>query len=237
MPNHVSNILKMKGIAKLPLFGERENKYCEGGIERYFDFNKMIPMPESLEVESGSTEDIAIEAVLRKLSKHRFLGKNYCSMDDDDYKKRVENHGKSEDELAELGLQYISNKIKYGATTWYDWCCNNWGTKWNAYELEIIDDDTIMFQTAWSSPEPVIEKLAEMYPDAHIEHWWADEDMGRNCGYREYGNGCWHGDYDDADSQEAYEHYIKCWGETNCLYQDEDGNWQRHTCEDCHGCY
>ena len=42
MPNHVMSIMRMNGIPKLPLF--IKNQY--GGLE--FDFNKLIPMPESL---------------------------------------------------------------------------------------------------------------------------------------------------------------------------------------------
>jgi len=32
------------------------------------------------------------------------------------------------------GEKYKSNLDKYGYTTWYDWACDNWGTKWNVGE-------------------------------------------------------------------------------------------------------
>ena len=86
-------------------------------------------------------------------------------------------------------------------------------------------------------PEPIMLKLSEMFPDIQIQHWWADEDMGCNTGYREYLNGAvTYGDYNDNCSNDAYETYVECWGETDCLYKDEDGNWQRHNCDECHGC-
>lgn len=230
MPNHVANVIKMKGIKELPLFSIADDG------KQYFDFNKLIPMPESLNIESGSMEDVAIEAVMRKLSRARysFCEKNYRKMDDDEFKRR--SYGRTENELEKIGLRYISNKVLYGATTWYDWCCDNWGTKWNAYGFEFLDDETIKFETAWSCPEPVILKLAEMYPEATIEHWWADEDCGSNSGHRTYENGDVYGDYDDQCSSDAYEHYDFCWGGSNCIYQDENGNYCKHDCETCHGC-
>ena len=42
MPNHVRNIIKMEGIEKLSLIKVND----EG--EKFFDFNALIPMPESL---------------------------------------------------------------------------------------------------------------------------------------------------------------------------------------------
>lgn len=236
MPNHVRNKVKMTGIAKLPIFTTATDEYTKEPYT-FFDFNKLIPMPESLNVESGSTEDVAIEAVLRKIGKRRygFLCKNYGLMSDEEYEKRK--HGKTDEELEKIGLQYISNKILYGHTTWYDWHCENWGTKWNSYDNEQVDEDTLEFSTAWSMLEPIMLKLSEMFPDIQIQHWWADEDMGCNTGYREYLNGAvTYGDYNDNCSNDAYETYVECWGETACLYKDEDGNWQRHSCDDCHGC-
>lgn len=236
MPNYVKNIVKMEGITKLPLF---KTEYDNRDV-KCFDFNKIIPMPESLDMESGSMESIAIEAVNRKLGQRRYSFQQKYSlptMSDEEYQQRLENCGKTEEELLELGLQYITNKVRYGATSWYDWCCDNWGTKWNACSNEQEDGDTIIFETAWSNPEPVMLKLSEMYPEATIEHWWADEDMGNNDGYRVYQGGqIVAGDYCDSCSNEAYEVYIKCWGECECLYQDEDGLWQRYDCDTCHRC-
>ena len=64
MPNYVSNMIKMKGITALPLF----EKDKETG-EKYFDFNKLIPMPESLDIESGShTDDSIVYFLTNRLS-------------------------------------------------------------------------------------------------------------------------------------------------------------------------
>ena len=71
-----------------------------------------------------------------------------------------------------------------------------------AYSNEQKAEDTIIFETAWSNPEPVMLKLSEMYPEATIEHWWADEDMGSNDGYRVYRGGeIVDGDYHDSYSK------------------------------------
>lgn len=59
-------------------------------------------------------------------------------------------------------------QAKYGYTDWYDFCVNNWGTKWDTHgdESNIIDSSensiTISFSTAWSPPVAIYEKLEEM---------------------------------------------------------------------------
>ena len=49
------------------------------------------------------------------------------------------------------------------ASGWYDWCVENWGTKWDIkYEyLEVEDDDTLIvkFDTAWSPPDKVFDAM------------------------------------------------------------------------------
>lgn len=77
-------------------------------------------------------------------------------------------------------------RLKYGVNNWYDWSIQNWGTKWNACDIGIIeskkDSMYFTFNTAWATPEPIYRKLAEMYPDLVFEIRFADEDIGRNCG-------------------------------------------------------
>ena len=68
---------------------------------------------------------------------------------------------------------------KYGAKDWYDWNCNNWGTKWNSVDTEIIEDEkeglTYSFNTAWDCPREIVEKLQhildEELPFISIESW------------------------------------------------------------------
>ena len=238
MPNHVRNIVKMKGITALPVFTEKEN--WDKKTVMSLDFEKIIPMPESLNVVSGTLEMMAVEAAVRKAvaaAKQPFGPQLIPSLSDVEYKKRLNHCNETEDELCRLGAQYIQNLILHGATTWYDWCIKNWGTKWNAYENVQIDPDTIMFETAWSAPEPVIAQLAKMYPDAEIEHWWADEDTGSNDGYAKYSGGeLADVIYYESCSNEAYATYVRCWGESACLYQDEHGMWHHRNCDECHGC-
>ena len=65
-----------------------------------------------------------------------------------------------------VGTGQDEQTTKYdGHTNWYDWSCDNWGTKWDACHLSWsqIDDNTIEFDfdTAWSPPFGVYEALAE----------------------------------------------------------------------------
>jgi hypothetical protein len=86
----------------------------------------------------------------------------------------------------------IRERELYGENNWYDWRIGNWGTKWNSYgytENTTFQDGKIKFLTAWSAPHPILQKLSEMYPDVKMEHEWADEDIGMNCGRYVYYDG------------------------------------------------
>ncbi|MDE6839205.1 MAG: hypothetical protein K2P33_12565 [Acutalibacter sp.] len=231
MQNHIKNIVKMKGVASLPLFTDNNGS-------QEFDFNKLIPMPESLNMESGSIEDLAIEAVIQKIATRRYSFQRALAvpaMSEEEFAKRTAHL--SMDDLCKCGLQYISNKVLYGATSWYDWRCDNWGTKWNAHDTKIPGENLLVFTTAWGPPESVIAKLAERYPHTDIEHWWADEDIGSNSGYIRYSHGqAEETSYCENGSSDAYKTYILCWGESSCLYQDKEGIWHHKDCEQCHGC-
>ena len=88
-----------------------------------------------------------------------------------------------------LGKLYLENLEKYGYTTWYDWCVANWDTKWNANDCYSLDEHSIEFQTAWSTPERIIKTLSEKYPSLEFEVSYADEDFGYNVGKYTYQDG------------------------------------------------
>lgn len=252
MPNHIRNVIKMQGISKLPLF----KAYDDGS--KGFDFNKLIPMPKSLNMDSGSmVEDYTIyyltdkctvpisrlsaekKAVIdRLIARNSFGSKEWIQMKFNKVMERAFDETElNRKKMYEDGKTYVENIQNYGHATWYDWCSANWNTKWNAYDNEIEGPDCIKFSTAWANPEPVIRKLAEMYPEVKIEHWWADEDTGCNTGYRIFEGGKETEEFIENCSKEAYDCYEFCWGEmSECFHKDENGNWVRHECEGCTGC-
>lgn len=209
MPNYVLNKIELTGnlnaISEM-LEKIQNDTYGKGTI----DFNKVIPMPETLNIEHGSRTDTCILVYLtnkgtiefedlseedKKLAKTlttNIFNANYL----EDILKKICGEDKEEyitDENYNNGKQYVENYKNYGATTWYGWSLKNWGTKWNAcgYDegIDYSNDDYLEFETAWSAPHPVIEKLAKDYPDITFIHRWADEDLGYNCGMIGYANG------------------------------------------------
>ena len=59
----------------------------------------------------------------------------------------------------------------FSVPAWYDWSCENWGTKWNACDSQYSTKDpehVIWFDTAWSPAVPVFEALAKRFPAHEI---------------------------------------------------------------------
>lgn len=59
-------------------------------------------------------------------------------------------------------------ELEASGASWYDWCINNWGTKWgdcHTRKNTISDGLLYIFDTAWSPPTKGIVKLSEMFPD------------------------------------------------------------------------
>lgn len=229
MPNWVRNIVIMKGIGELPLYSitQTPNVYA-------FDFDKLTPMPKELEVEKGEFETLAIESVMRKCNEIHRQGK-YIGMTDELFFSLTRCYDVAD--LEKAGLQYIRNKILYGATNWYDWRIKNWGTKWNACDFVKVSEGEISFSTAWSMPEQIMNTLADKYPDREIYHWWADEDCGYNSGYGMYKpDAGWNREWNENETVDAYNTYVFCWGESEFMEQDGNGDWHPRDCKLCNCC-
>lgn len=198
MPNHIENIIALNGdekVIKEMLKAIQNDDYGLGTV----DFNKIIPMPDSLHIESGSRTDRGLKQYKEFISEILFAKKETdISKISPEAIEEYETEyltGKNDIKPDEwlLGKTAWNNIQNYGAPTWYDWSINNWGTKWNAYGysdgVDYSKNNQLWFQTAWSAPHPMLEKLTGMFPEITFEHEWADEDIGSNCGRKIYSNG------------------------------------------------
>lgn len=162
MPNWVNNTIQCKKEILLKYVNE---KGC-------LDFNKIIPMPESLildECQPLQTQSVVCYRTKKftiKLDDLNHYQERCCK----ELIEAVQNGTCKEDldKMYLLGKRYIDNMRMYGAYTWYQWCIDNWGTKWNACHSDPIAKDSVDFDTAWSAPEPIFEKICELNPQEEI---------------------------------------------------------------------
>ena len=172
MPNWCENTLeiysddteKMKEF--YDFFGGRDK------LQDNFCFNNIITLPQELD-GTRSPSNIVSQ---KDYDRYTQLEKKHNIKDSQDVVRLVEDGTITEEERDLLWKEGITQemsdmrKSEYGYDNWYDWQVNNWGTKWDIkgdVEINDIDDETcsLVFQTAWSPPEPIVVKLQEMFPD------------------------------------------------------------------------
>jgi hypothetical protein len=138
---------------------------------RPFDFNKLVPMPDGLDVEANFGE---IE-----LAKHE-LGKG----------RGAPRQKRGDKSINDARVDRLKKNIEEtGYAYWYDWAPQMWGTKWNAYDQLEVEPNVISFHTAWSCPIPVLTALAAKFPEVEFVCQFADEDIGSNQGTLTFRNG------------------------------------------------
>ena len=165
MPNHVTNKIEIASA------NAQEALNFMKGSDREFDFNQIIPMPESLNIQSGTTTDAALAYYLtdgltktvtadqiEKYYKEEFFSSKADQLEHarERAKRALENGSQSHDQLMELGKKVVLNIDTYNCQTWYEWAPEHWGTKWNAYNI-VVSENQVEFDTAWNSPAPVLE--------------------------------------------------------------------------------
>ena len=179
MPNNITNIIRF-GCTEERFREIAESLKRDGSYLGSVDFNKLIPMPEELDIESGSLGQKGLHMYRKYLRETEGMDAAMKQKVWDAYLAKSGDAPKA----MELGKRYHENSVKYSAPTWYEWCCNNWGTKWNAYNCERADTakKELRFETAWSSVPSVIRNMSEKFPETEMEYSWADEDIGSNVG-------------------------------------------------------
>lgn len=183
MPNWVKTVVKTSPNIMKDLM----QKYSK---ENAFSFDKVIPMPEDLNVEKSSRGEDGL--MLLYLESNNDIPKNiinevYQSLNpfhrdiykDSRFLNIVKNYEPNKNKLEyqqsiELAKKYISNYEKYGHADWYEWCCDKWGTKWDLSRFH-YNKDTMIFETAWGFAGNVILELSKKYPEERFFCKFADE--------------------------------------------------------------
>lgn len=201
MPNHVRNLITSPNMKKLKELFLNEKDEA--------DFNNIIPMPEDLQITAGGvdydeaafasdafqTTDDVLKKVIKccfeecydkKLTRLEFINKvrqdnqailSIC---------QLKGFNKTDRKSIDAFISGYYNVRKYGSNNWYNWSIKHWGTKWNAYENN-IDDNEIEFSTAWSMPKPIYKKLSKQVT---LTVAFSDEDWGSdNNGIYRFENG------------------------------------------------
>tara|TARA_R110002012_G_scaffold262446_1_gene444720 strand:+ start:326 stop:898 length:573 start_codon:yes stop_codon:yes gene_type:complete len=171
MPNWCENTLEIYGDEDkmkefYDFFGGRDK------LQENFCFNNILTLPQELDGTRSPSNIVSQE----DYDRYTQLEKKHNIKDTQDVNRLVEDGTITEEERDLLWKEGITQemsdmrKSEYGYDNWYDWRNNNWGTKWDINTEVHVDDlhdegCTLIFQTAWSPPEPIVVKLQEMFPD------------------------------------------------------------------------
>jgi hypothetical protein len=208
-------------------------------VSNTLDFNLIIPLPKQLERGDGMVGRTAGSCAVVMNDKTKvFHMAGSCKAKDVSIFDRVDMRKTSNAALA-INNGYRPCKVcmvnpnmrgqgfdrpieegaalykEFGADNVLDWAIANWGTKWNPADEAPCDfTDTTMeanFSTAWSPPEPIYNKLCDLFPNLDIK--WHYSEPG--CDFA-----------GDFDTGEQYEYRCDC-GESDCptcfpdTYDDE----------------
>jgi hypothetical protein len=209
-----------------------------GSVKKYLDFETIIPSSNVVrQTQSGSCPDFGAR-LLEILSGKSDYEEGYDAaigrQEGEEPETAIRRFLKEHPEYEKFGRFQLQCLEETGYKDWYDWNTKHWGTKWNACEGEIVfnithDGETLMeftFDTAWSVPEPIWRKLAELFPDVVFEIAFFDESWifagrgnfnspGEQDGF----------DYYDNLSPQNYLHrslYHKVYGREYIPYADEE---------------
>jgi len=126
-----------------------------------FSFQSIMPMPSEL---TGTCSPVQI-----------------CTVEE--YHDWIRKHQPTYDFEGRPITKQMSVRFKkqYGTDNWYDWCNNNWGTKWDTASVYVdkFADTTIhySFDTAWLPPVGVYSALVKLFPDLHFSWFYREEGM------------------------------------------------------------
>ena len=93
----------------------------------------------------------------------------------------IKDNKESEDNET-LSMYNFIPRPKEQDSNWYDWNCENWGTKWDTYECSIDDESEdyiyYTFLTAWCPPLEFLKTIGKRFPLLEFYIVFQEEGMG-----------------------------------------------------------
>lgn len=174
MPNHVTTICTVAGP--------------EDDVARFvaehlpaFDFDAIIPRPQSIrETTASSDADLGLAALRGVHKRENAILGPVPTLDAFlvGYGMVPANVRTQASLLAWLqrerpialveGERAARALDETGYADWYQWCRVHWGTKWSAYDVDVRERapgrQVFKFETAWDFPRPIFSALTQRFP-------------------------------------------------------------------------
>ena len=221
MPNHIRNKIELIGSnEEIELFVKRYSETVDG-IELFPSFDKIVKMPECF--SDLNPHHGIIDAVKNKYGVGYHANPLIRSLE---ISNRENNNEDFNDEEKKVFEKCCKAYEETGFIYWYDWRLHFWGTKWGAYECERLDENTFVFDTAWSGVPKMIEKMANEFKNIKIIYSYSDEDTGNNVGIYIFKNGKTNSTPIENNSKEAYDLAFEHRPEYREYYKLVNGNYE-----------
>jgi hypothetical protein len=137
----------------------------DGDKEIEFDFNRLIPMPSALR---DTVSDCGAAYQFYYGDAQQILEYAWIKNLDIETVEQLRDHFDADPKHKAIADEWKANIARYGAPTWYEWSCEQWGTKWNACDAEVTENRdgslNVHFDTAWTFPFPIFEKMVAEFP-------------------------------------------------------------------------
>lgn len=190
MPNHITTIIQIESRYSDDEQSDydKQEKKIKQLFKRLhtkksdFDFNAIIPMPKEIYETAANPEVLATqEEVDERNAEWKKIWKGHVDVE----QIKAITQEEADRRAAKYGYHRWGGGILRERTEpildWYTWSIENWGTKWNSYQVvyltgsdpeRIYGELLVKIETAWSPPVPVLNRLCR---DFKVQYTWKDE--------------------------------------------------------------
>lgn len=134
MPNHITNEIRVVGGTNKERLAFIRSITNKRGL---IDFNNITRMPNSMHIDESTDVERMASAIAGFHMADFFFG-DVETVEEVTVDLRSRGYQASHIKKVKRQAQMrIDNKRRHGFYSWYDWSRAKWGTKWNAYSVEM----------------------------------------------------------------------------------------------------